>query len=115
MSKDTMKRKSAGTKRKSAGNITDILTDRQVDYAISQLVYLAQSGVNTGMVALANHFGALGGERGKKDAARWIAALARDRFLKKTELRKGQSQKDYETKCRVQFAKDMKMDTGYRR
>jgi len=89
---------------------TDILTDKQVDYAISQMVERAQNGPYTGMVALVNHFAALapGRAEARRDADKLIAALARDR------AEKNQSIAGFEKERRRQFFKDMKMDTGYR-
>lgn len=86
----------------------DILTDKQVDYAISQMVERAQNGPYTGMVALVNHFAALapGRAEAKRDADKLIAALAKDR------AGKNQSRAAFEKERRAQFLKDMKMDTG---
>ena len=91
---------------------TDILTARQVDYAISKNVELARSGPYTGMVALMKHFTALAEagrtEDAKSDAEKWIGALAKDRAAR------NQSRAAFEKQHRTQFPKDMKMDTGYR-
>ena len=89
---------------------TDILTDKQVEYAISKNVELARSGPYTGMVALIKHFTALAkagrAQEANKDADKLIGALARDR------AGKNQTREAFEKERQSQFLKDMRMDTG---
>lgn len=95
-----------------AKNNMDLLTDKQVQYAISKNVELAQTGPYTGMVALIKHFRALAvtgrAEDAKKDAAKWICALAKDR------ARSRKSRAAFEKQHRRQFLIDMQLDTGSR-
>jgi len=97
------------TTRSGAGSNTGVLSDSQLDYAIGQLVYLSQSGPYSGMVAIADHFAALGrnGEA-QRSAGKLIKALARDRG------RTGQSVQDFREGTLAQFFKDKKTDTGSR-
>lgn len=98
------------TKHASACRNANVLTDRQVDYAISQMVERARNGPNTGMVALAKHFAALAkshAEEAQRDADKLIKALAKD------QVRKNQTWRAFGKERSTQFIKDMKMDTGY--
>lgn len=101
------------TERESAGNNTDVLTAKQIDYAISQTVSLAQGGPYSGMVALVKHFVALAeaGNVGqaKYDAEQLIWALAEDRIVDKNQIREA-----FEEERRAQFLEDVKTDIGYR-
>jgi hypothetical protein len=79
----------------------NLLTDKQLDYAISQVMDLAQTGPHSGLSALVKHFRDLAvtgrTDEAKEDAEKCLSALAKV---------------DFDNASRDQFLAHMRMDTG---
>jgi hypothetical protein len=91
------------TNSPNADTASAVLTDNQIDYAISQVVDRARSGPYSGLIVLANHLATVDRDTARRDADKLIAALANDQ---------AEVPADFEEAQRVQFSDDMKLDTG---